>query len=161
MYFAINIAQYMISPRPPCFVIQHIILVMAISCKGHSSPRSTRARPRARRPSSSLRIASSLLLASSGLPAQRCRRVTARCSPAWGTRWCSSCAHWAAACAWSSASGDRAVSMYVVLILCFRLRGCTVQALRTPPYSGSPSCVFSSSQAVGSSVRVVISQRGE
>jgi len=34
LYFAINIAQYLVSPRPPCFAIQHTILVMAISCKG-------------------------------------------------------------------------------------------------------------------------------
>jgi len=33
--FAMNIAQYMVSLQPPCFVIQHTILVMAISCKGH------------------------------------------------------------------------------------------------------------------------------
>ena len=32
--FAINIAQCMVSPRPPCVAIQHPILVMAISCKG-------------------------------------------------------------------------------------------------------------------------------
>jgi len=34
VYFAINIAQYMVSPCPPCFAIQHRILFMAISCKG-------------------------------------------------------------------------------------------------------------------------------
>jgi len=32
--FAMNIAQYMPPPMPPCFAIQHTILVMAISCKG-------------------------------------------------------------------------------------------------------------------------------
>jgi len=34
LYFAINIAEYMVSPRPPCFAIQHTILVITISCKG-------------------------------------------------------------------------------------------------------------------------------
>jgi len=34
--FEINIAQYMNSPRPPCFPIQHTILVMAILCKGQT-----------------------------------------------------------------------------------------------------------------------------
>ena len=33
-YFVINIAYYMVFPRPPCFAIQLTILVMAISCKG-------------------------------------------------------------------------------------------------------------------------------
>jgi len=32
--FAINIAQYMVYPRPPCVATQHTILVMAISYKG-------------------------------------------------------------------------------------------------------------------------------
>jgi len=39
LYFAINIAQYLVSPRPPCFAIQHTILVMAISCKGQPTHR--------------------------------------------------------------------------------------------------------------------------
>ena len=34
LYFAINNAQYMVSPRPPCVAIQRTILVMEISCKG-------------------------------------------------------------------------------------------------------------------------------
>ena len=34
VYFAINIAQCIVSPRPPGFAIQHTVLVMAISCKG-------------------------------------------------------------------------------------------------------------------------------
>jgi len=34
LYFAINIAQYMVSARPPCFAIQHTILVYTIACKG-------------------------------------------------------------------------------------------------------------------------------
>jgi len=33
-YVGINIAQYMVSPRPPCVAIQHTIFAMAISCKG-------------------------------------------------------------------------------------------------------------------------------
>jgi len=36
LYFATNITQYMVSPRPPCFAIQHTILVIAISCKGQT-----------------------------------------------------------------------------------------------------------------------------
>jgi len=36
LYFAINIAQYMVSPRPPCFAIQHTILIVATSCKGQA-----------------------------------------------------------------------------------------------------------------------------
>jgi len=38
LYFAINIAQYMVSARPPCFSIQHTILVTTISCKGQTEP---------------------------------------------------------------------------------------------------------------------------
>ena len=36
LYFTINVAQCMVSPRRPCFAIQHTILalVLAISCKG-------------------------------------------------------------------------------------------------------------------------------
>jgi len=37
LYFAINIARYLVSPRPPCVAIQHIILAMAISCKGQAA----------------------------------------------------------------------------------------------------------------------------
>jgi len=44
LYFAINLAQCMVFPRPLCFFIQHTILVMAISCRGqilvHRSNRS-------------------------------------------------------------------------------------------------------------------------
>jgi len=36
LYFAINIAQYIASPRPPCVAIQYIIFAMAISCKGQA-----------------------------------------------------------------------------------------------------------------------------
>jgi len=39
LYFAINIAQYMVSARPPCFAIQHTILVYTISCKGQAFTR--------------------------------------------------------------------------------------------------------------------------
>ena len=39
LYVVINIAQYMVSLRPPCVTIQHTTLVMAISCKDlFSSP---------------------------------------------------------------------------------------------------------------------------
>jgi len=34
---AINIAQYMVPPRPPCFAIHHAILVKTMSCKGQNS----------------------------------------------------------------------------------------------------------------------------
>jgi len=41
LYVAINIAQYMVSPRPTCVAIQHTILVMSILCKGQTTPRHT------------------------------------------------------------------------------------------------------------------------
>jgi len=34
LYIAIDIAQYMVSPRLSCFAIQHTILRMTISCTG-------------------------------------------------------------------------------------------------------------------------------
>jgi len=37
LYCAINIAKYMVSPRPSCSAIQHTILVIAIFCKGQPS----------------------------------------------------------------------------------------------------------------------------
>jgi len=33
-YFRINIAQYIVFPRPPCFAIQHTTLVMTINRVG-------------------------------------------------------------------------------------------------------------------------------
>jgi len=44
LYFAINIAQYMVSPHPPRGAIQYTILVMTISCKGQGVSQTRRTR---------------------------------------------------------------------------------------------------------------------